>query len=109
MSKGDIHDIELSGLSEAELLELSEFIDPDVSAHNTCTCTCTYCVGVVNMLCNLAEELSTQSRCAVFKVSLVPVVFGGSVQCTSVLRMCIRVFTVFEVGVGNSELSENHG
>ena len=27
----DIDDLELAGLSEAELLELSEFIDPDVS------------------------------------------------------------------------------
>ena len=33
MSKrGDISDLELAGLSEAELLELSEFIDPDVSS-----------------------------------------------------------------------------
>ena len=32
MSKGvDVDELELAGLSEAELQELSEFIDPDVS------------------------------------------------------------------------------
>ena len=44
-STGDIGDLELAGLSEAELRELSEFIDPDVchysptpsTMHNTCT------------------------------------------------------------------------
>ena len=46
-STGDIGDLELAGLSEAELRELSEFIDPDVchhfptssTMHSTCTST----------------------------------------------------------------------
>lgn len=33
----DFEDIELAGLSEAELAELSEFMDPDVSnKHRSC-------------------------------------------------------------------------
>jgi hypothetical protein len=37
----DIEDLELAGLSEAELLELGELIDPDVSG---CMCTTgTFC------------------------------------------------------------------
>ena len=38
MSKGDISELELAGLSEAELLELSELIDPDVSYVLIFTC-----------------------------------------------------------------------
>ena len=40
-SKGDFDDVELAGLSEEQLKELAEFIDPDVSAC-TCTCECVY-------------------------------------------------------------------
>ena len=41
-STDDIGELELAGLSEAELMELSEFIDPDVCHHSSTPCTSTY-------------------------------------------------------------------
>ena len=40
-STDDIGDLELAGLSEAELRELSEFIDPDVCHNSSTPCTST--------------------------------------------------------------------
>ena len=40
----DFDDIELAGLTEAELEELSEFIDPDVSLHHITTQPAGICI-----------------------------------------------------------------